>query len=106
MLFGILFLVWIVLIYLSYWFDRINNFLDIDMLPIITAGRLRVSPEEHECTFNPKSYSKGQAQTVNHRTILLICMAGVFFAVLVISGYIYTLLSYLVRKMLSIVGTA
>lgn len=104
MLFGILFLVWILLIYLSYWFDRINNFLDLELLPIITAGRLRVSPEEHECTFNPKSYSKGQAQTVNHRTVLFICMAGVFFAVLIISGYIYTLLNYLVRKMLSIIG--
>lgn len=104
MLFGILFLVWILLIYLSYWFDRINNFLDLELLPIVTAGRLRVSPEENECTFNPKSYSKGQAQTVNHRTVLFICMAGVFFAVLIISGYIYTLLNYLVRKMLSIIG--
>lgn len=104
MLFGILFLVWVVLIYLSYWFDRINNFVDVDLLPIITAGRLRVSPEEHECTFNPKSFMKGQAQTVNHKTIISICLIGLFFSILVISGYLYTILNFLTRKMLHLIG--
>lgn len=104
MLFGILFLVWIVLIYLSYWFDRINNFVDIDLLPIITAGRLRISPEEHECTFNPKTFVKGQAQTVNHKVVIGICVIGLFFSVLTISGALYTILNMLVRKMLSLLG--
>lgn len=104
MLAGIVFLVWIVLIYLSYWFDRINNFVDIDLLPMITFGRLRVAPEEHECTFNPKSFVKGQAQTVNHKVVICVCLIGLFFAVLVISGHLYTLLNALVRKMLSLLG--
>lgn len=104
MLVGIVFLVWIVLIYLSYWFDRINNFIDIDLLPMITFGRLRVAPEEHECTFNPKDFARGQAMTVNHKVVISLCLTGLFFAVLVISGQFYTLLNTLVRKMLSLLG--
>lgn len=106
MLFGILFLVWMVFIYLSYWFDRINNFVDIDLLPIVTAGRLRISPEEFECTFNPKNFMKGQPQTVNHKTVIGICAIGLFFSVLVISGTMYTILNFLVRKLLNFFGMA
>lgn len=105
MFLGICFIVWIVLIYLCYWMDRINNFVDIDFLPIVTGGRLRVSPEEFECTFNPKEFiGKKEPQTVNHRTTLMICGIGLFFGVLVISGRLYDLINFLVRKLLSLLG--
>ena len=105
MFLGICFIVWIVLIYLCYWMDRINNFVDIDFLPIITGGRLRVSPEEFECTFNPKEFiGKKEPQTVNHRAILMICVIGLFFGVLVISGRLYDVINYLVRKVLGWLG--
>lgn len=93
---GILFLVWVILIYLSYWYDRINELLDIELLPKITGGRLRVAPEEDKCTFNPKEMLLGHQQTVNHRMILVICFTGILFGVLIISGKIYDCLSYLV----------
>lgn len=102
---GICFIVWVVLIYLCYWMDRINNFVDIDFLPIVTGGRLRVSPEEFECTFNPKDFiGKKEPQTVNHRTTLMICGIGLFFGVLVISGRLYDLINFLVRKLLNLLG--
>lgn len=105
MFLGILFLVWMLVVYLSYWFDRINNFIDIDILPMVTAGRLRVSPEEFECTFNPKEFvTKRGVQTVNHRTILTICIIGVFFAVFVITGKMYEVLNFLIRKLLKFLG--
>lgn len=104
MLMGILFLVWMLFIYLCYWMDRINNFVDIDFLPMITGGRLRVSPEEHECTFNPKNFVKGQPQTVNHRAVLSICLIGIFFAVLVITGKLYDVINFIVRKILGWLG--
>ena len=104
MFMGILFLVWMLFIYLCYWMDRINNFVDIDFLPMVTGGRLRVSPEEHECTFNPKNFAKGQPQTVNHRAILSICLIGIFFAVLVITGKLYDVINFLVRKILGWLG--
>lgn len=104
MFMGILFLVWMLFIYLCYWMDRINNFVDIDFLPMVTGGRLRVSPEEHECTFNPKNFVKGQPQTVNHRAVLSICLIGIFFAVLVITGKLYDVINFLVRKILGWLG--
>lgn len=104
MFMGILFLVWMLFIYLCYWMDRINNFVDIDFLPMITGGRLRVSPEEHECTFNPKNFVKGQPQTVNHRAVLSICLIGIFFAVLVITGKLYDVINFIVRKILGWLG--
>lgn len=102
---GILFLVWMVLIYMSYWYDRINNFIDIELLPIVTAGQLKVSPEEDNCTFRPKGLIKGAQQTVNHRAVLGICFIGIGFAVLLISGKIYDLLAYFtlgIKKLLRI----
>lgn len=104
MFMGILFLVWMLFIYLCYWMDRINNFVDIDLLPTVTGGRLRVSPEEHECTFSPKNFVKGQPQTVNHRAILSICLIGIFFAVLVITGKLYGVINFIVRKILGWLG--
>ena len=104
-LIGILFLVWMVLIYMSYWYDRINNFIDIELLPIVTAGQLKVSPEEDNCTFRPKGLIKGTQQTVNHRAILGICLIGIGFAVLLISGKVYDLLAYFtlgIKKLLRI----
>ena len=101
---GIIFIVWMLLIYLCYWMDRINNIIDVAFLPIITFGRLRVSPEEFECTFNPKDFSKGQAQTVNHRVVLSICLIGVFFAVLIITGNLYKLINFVIRWIFKLLG--
>lgn len=104
MLAGIVFLVWVVLIYLSYWFDRINNFIDLDLLPMITFGRLKVAPEEFECTFNPKDFARGQAMTVNHKVVISLCLMGLFFAVFIISGNMFTVLNALVRFILHKLG--
>lgn len=101
---GIIFIVWMLLIYLCYWMDRINNIIDVAFLPIVTFGRLRVSPEEFECTFNPKDFSKGQAQTVNHRVVLSICLIGVFFAVLIITGNLYKLINFVIRWIFKLLG--
>ena len=101
---GILMLVWVIFVYLSYWFDRVNNFIDIDFLPILTAGRLRISPEENECTFNPKNFVKGESQTVNHRVIIGVCALGILFSVLVISGTFYKWLGYLIRYVMGLLG--
>lgn len=101
---GILFLVWVVLIYLSYWYDRINTLIDIQLLPIVTGGMLRVSPEEDRCEFNPKEMIVGKQQTVNLKVITAICLLGIFFAILVISGKIYTLLAWFVYGILKLLN--
>lgn len=99
-LFGIIFEVWMLLIYLSYWFDRLNNFFDFSILSILTFGRLRISPDESECTFSMSDLGKGEKRTVNHKKILEVCIIGLAFGSLIVSGAIFTILQELVNKVL------
>lgn len=66
--------------------------------------RLRVAPEEHECTFNPKDFARGQAMTVNHKVVISLCLMGLFFSVFIISGNMFTVLNALVRFILHKLG--
>lgn len=100
MLFGILFEVWMMLIYLSYWFDRLNNFFDFSVLSILTFGRLRISPDESECTFSMTDLGKGEKRTVNHKKILEVCIIGLAFGALIVSGALFQILQELVNKVL------
>lgn len=101
---GILFLVWMILIYLCYWVDRINNLIDIEFLPIITMGKLKVSPEENDCSFFTVGKQKVEIKTVNHKAVIVICIIGIACAVLIITGKVYDLLTFLVRKMLNVLS--
>ena len=100
MFIGIVFTVWIMLIYLAYWFDRLNNFFYLDLLSILTFGQLHMSDTEEECTFHIKDMGKGGTKTVNHRAILFICIVGVAFGTLLISGVFYGLIAKLVNTVL------
>ena len=104
MLAGILFTIWMILIYLAYWLDRINNFIDFDFLPIITFNKLRISPTEEECTFSVKDLGKGETRTINHRHIIGVCICGIAFGCMIISGFIFTIVNSIVTKVLTFIG--
>ena len=88
------------LIYIAYWFDRLNNLVDIELLSILTLNKLRLSDTEESCDFRLSGLGKGEARTVNHRAILEICIIGVAFGALIISGYLYLVILYLVQKVI------
>ena len=88
-------------IYLAYWFDRINNFVDIDLLKIVTFGRLVISPTEEECTFSMKELAKGQTRTINHRHILYVCIVGLAFGTLIVSGKVFDVVNNIVTYALN-----
>ena len=94
MLVGILFTVWMGLIYFAYWFDRINNFFYIDALGVLTLGHLHMSENEKESTFRIQDIGKEGHKTVRHRDILFICLVGIAFGVCIITGGIYTALRW------------
>lgn len=98
---GIVFTIWMLLIYLAYWLDRVNNFIDIDFLPIITFKKLRISPTEEECTFSVKDLAKGETRTINHKHVIGVCICGIVFGCLIITGMIFTIVSAVVNKVLS-----
>lgn len=107
-LFGILFTVWVIIVYICYWFDRINSIFFIDALGIVTFGHLHASVDG-ESSFRETKATKGGGKTVNHRDILFICIVGIAFGVLIISGYYYVVIQriiYCVRWLLSKLGGA
>lgn len=103
-LIGVLMLLWSILLFAGYHFDRINNLVDISVVHILTLGRLRpITYDGEEATFGKdKSEKKDKISTVNSRNITTICVVTALFAVLILTGTIYNLLASLVNLINSI----
>ena len=103
-LIGVLMLLWSILLFAGYHFDRVNNLVDISVVHILTLGRLRpITYDGEEATFGKdKSEKKDKISTVNSRNITTICVVTALFAVLILTGAIYNLLASLVNLINSI----
>ena len=103
-LIGVLMLIWSILLFAGYHFDRVNNLVDISVVHILTLGRLRpITYDGEEATFGKdKSEKKDKISTVNSRNITTICVVTALFAVLILTGAIYNLLASLVNLINSI----
>lgn len=99
---GIALIVWAVLLYVSFWFDRANNFIDISFVTILTLGKLTTSDTDEEYTYGDKE-SKG-IKTINSRILTKICVLSILVGVLVVSGALYTLISKLVYFVMSLIS--
>lgn len=99
---GIIFTIYILLLYLAYWFDRINSIIDLDVLSILTFGKLHVAFDEKEANFSLGK--KQDRMTVRHRDILFICITGLIFGTLLITGTFYKLIAGIVNIILSKLG--
>lgn len=98
---GIIISVYCIFIYLAYWFDRVNNFIDISALSILTFGKLAISPDDTTSTFNPET--KG-TKVVVHRDMIFICLLGIAFGVILLSGKIYTFIYWLLSWVKKVVN--
>lgn len=96
---GILITVWMILIYLGFWFDRLNNIIDLDLVGILTLGKLHTAIEDSDATFSLHNRS-GKQVTVSHMNIVMICLSGIVFGVLIISGTFYKMIACLVNFVL------
>lgn len=97
MVFGIVMIVYSVLLYVAFWFDRINNFISIDALGLLTLGRLHASLD-NECTYSFREVNPETKKTVNHRIMATLCILIIFIGVLIVSGKLYVWLSYLIYR--------
>ena len=95
MIIGILVTIYSILLYIAYQFDRINNFIELDALGILTFGKLRISPDDRKSTFNDKHQER---KVVVHRDIIIVCLVGIAIGVLLISGKIFEVVVYLMLK--------
>lgn len=101
---GICMVVWSLFLYTAYWFDRINVFFDIDLLGILSFGRLHKSDNELECTFQMKDFGKTNTMTVNHKAVLRICIFGIMIGVSIVSGLFYKILGGFVNGIIRFFG--
>ena len=85
-----------IFLYLAYWVDRINNFVDVEFLKLLTFNKLTMSEDEEECTYSIKSALKAGTKTVNHRAIIKVTIVGELFAVLLITGAVYKLVLWII----------
>lgn len=96
---GILITIWMILIYLGFWFDRLNNIWDLDLVGVFTLGKLHTAIEDSDATFSLHNRA-GKQVTVSHMNIVMICLLGIIFGVLIISGTFYKMIACLVNFVL------
>ena len=100
---GISLVIYGVVLYLAYQFDMVNNFVDIELLSILSLGRLKAS-KEYIGGSNVSSKSKG-GKVVNHVYMIKVCLLTITVGVLLVSGYIYRVLQWILifieQKLLS-----
>lgn len=99
---GILMIVWAVLLYVGFWFDRANNFLDFSIVTILTIGKLTTSVIDEDSTFGKKDV-KG-VKTISSRQLTTICLCCIGVGVLIVSGIFYRLISSLVNCVLNLIS--
>lgn len=98
---GVLMLIWAILLYLGYQFDKINNLVDIQIVSILTLGKLQSGDNETSTYGKSTEMEKnGKVKVVSHRNILLICFVVILFAVLILTGALYNLLTFLIYTIL------
>lgn len=99
---GIIFTIYIFLLYLAYWFDKLNSIIDLDVLSIMTFGRLHVAIDDKEANFSLGK--KQDRMTVNHKDMLFICITGLIFGTLLITGVFYKIVTNFVNMILRWIG--
>ena len=87
---GILICVYSLFLYLAFHFDCVNNFVDINLLEILSFGRLMASPEVRAGTTS--SIEKVGKHVVTHIGIIKVCLIGVGVGVLLASGKVYSII--------------
>lgn len=95
MFIGILIVVYSSILYIAYWFDRINNFIEISLLMILTFNKLQISPDDTTSTFSPKTQG---LKVVTHKNIIFICLVGILIGILILSGRVYSLIGVLINS--------
>ena len=97
MFIGILLIVYSLLLYTAYWIDKTNAVIPVEMLSLLTFGKLHVAGDEEDSTF---SLSKEGVRSVNHRNIIFICIICIGAGFLLITGLFYSIVAGFVNFVL------
>ena len=103
MLVGILLTIWSILVYIAFWFDRLNPFIAVDTLGILTIGKFHAAAEDKDSNFNLHNITRDKV-VVGHRDVILISVIGLIFSSLVLTGKLFTMIASLVNFVLRFLG--
>ena len=103
MLVGILLTIWSILVYIAFWFDRLNPFIAVDTLGILTIGKFHAAAEDKDSNFNLNNIIRDKV-VVGHRDVILISIIGLIFSSLVLTGKLFTMIAALVNFVLRFLG--
>lgn len=67
------------------------------MVNFLSFGKLEVAPDENECTYKLTGSGKGTLRTINHAVALEIALTAVAFGTLIITGWAYKFIAWLIR---------
>ena len=93
-LIGIIAIIWAVVFYAAYWFDRVNTIMPINALGLISFGKFAISFEDNMSLVNESR--QGGVKYLNHSDVVKRALLAMFFGVLMISGELFVLLNKVV----------
>lgn len=96
---GIALLIWSILLFTGFQFDRVNNLVDVSVVSILTLGRLQTAIDD--CIDTSKGKEE-KAKVISQRKCMTICLVTVVFAALLLTGKFYSILTALVYTILNI----
>lgn len=96
MLFGILLVVYTLILFLAYWFDRFNSIFEVELLRLVSFGKYYTQVDGET--------SDGTAKALSMRGSLLLLGTGVLIAMFLMSGKLFSLLNWVVSIYYKITG--
>ena len=91
---GIVLCLYGALLYIAYWFDRLNTFIQLEMLNILTLGKLHAVNEDGDSNW---SLTKEGTKKVTHGQVIFISLLSMGFGTLLITGTFYRIVSEFVN---------
>ena len=98
--FGIVMTIWGILIYIAYWFDYLNNFVNFDIMGKISFGKLHCAPDESLSNFQMSTTR--ESARLGHRDVLKISIIAILTGVLIMSGLLYNFIAKIVNSALQL----
>ena len=95
MIFAIFLIIWSVLLYCAFWFDKVNPFcFDVSLVSLLTLGKLSTAPTEEECNYTTRNFFKEHkgSKFINHKYMASVCLLLIGFAVLILTGFLYKII--------------
>ena len=107
MFIAIMMMVYAVLLYCCFWFDKVNPLFDISLLYIVTFGKLTAAPTEEEVNYTVQDFfknNKGKSKFVNHKYMLIVCLSMIFFSLMIITGSIFKIIFAIINWISNVFG--